>query len=243
LLRIAGCVLLFALIAPIHIATKLIRGRSHWPHRFLTAAAWMVGIRVRVTGHGLGRHTLAVANHTSWMDILLLGGSLGTRFVAKDDLGHGFLHWLADQNSTIYVRRTHRRGAKDQAETIARALEGEQPIAIFPEGTTGPGTNLLPFRSTLLEAARLASGRISVRPVAIDYGSNRAEAGWFNEEPGAANVMRILRRRGTMSVIVHVLGPLDPNLDRKQLTQEAESAIALTLGFKSPAHSPIAAEE
>lgn len=203
----------------------------------------MIGVRVRVTGHGLGRHTLAVANHTSWIDILLLGGSLGTRFVAKDDLGHGFLHWLADQNSTIYVRRRHRRGAKEQAATIAQALEGEQPIAIFPEGTTGPGTHLLPFRSTLLEAARLAGGRISVRPVAIDYGTNRAEAGWFNEEPGMANVIRILRRRGTMPVIVHVLGPLDPNLDRKELTSEAESAIALTLGFKSPAHSPIAAEE
>lgn len=198
---------------------------------------------MRITGHGLHRHTLAVANHTSWIDILVLGGALGTRFVAKDELGHGFLHWLADQNSTIYINRGHRRGARDQAATIARALEGEEPIAIFPEGTTGPGTSLLPFRSTLLEAVHLAAGRISVRPVAIDYGANRAEAGWFNEEPGMANVMRILRRRGTMRVIVHVLGPLDPDLDRKQLTRAAQSAIAMTLGFKSSAHSPIAAEE
>ena len=119
-------------------------------------------------------------------------------FVAKDELGYGFLHWLADQNSTIYVSRSNRRGAKDQAVTIARALKRDQPVAVFPEGTTGPGTHLLPFRSTLLEAAHIAARQVRVRPVAIDYGDARDEVAWF-EEPGRANVMRLLRRRGTIA--------------------------------------------
>lgn len=149
------------------------------------------------------------------------------------------MHWLADQNDTVYVKRTSRKGAKDQAVAIGKALDRAQPITVFPEATTGPGTHLLPFRSALLEAANYARGNARVRPVAVDYHDARAEVGWFDEEPGMSNVKRILGRVGTLAVTVNLLPPLDPNFDRKQLAHEAREAIAETLGFKSHAHSPI----
>ena len=223
---------------PVHVVTKLIFRRSHWPHRFLSAAAWIIGVRGCVTGSPPGSHTLLVANHTSWLDILILGGALRSTFVSKDELGHPLIHWLADQNGTVYVKRTERKAARDQAIAVAKALEGKKPVTIFPEGTTGPGTHLLQFRSTLLEAANFASRDVRVRPVAVDYGMARAEVGWFHE-PGADNVKRILGRRGTLPFTVHVLGPLDPTVGRKQLTQDAREAIAQTLGLTSHAHSPI----
>ncbi len=229
---------LFLVVAPIHIARKALLGRSPWPSRFLTGAAWIIGARVRVSGHRPGRRALLVANHTSWLDILILGGTLECAFVSKDELGHPLIHWLADQNDTVYVKRTHRKGAKDQAIAVAKALEGAKPVTVFPEGTTGPGTYLLPFRSTLLEAVNFASGAVRVRPVAVDYGAARGEVGWFGER-GALNVKRILNRRGTLPVTVRVLAPLDPGTNRKQLAHEAREAIVETLGFKSQAHSPI----
>ena len=240
-LRIGGALLLFAVVAPVHIVTKGLLGRSRWPRHFLAAVAWVLGARVRVVGPAAGRHTLLVANHTSWFDILLLGGCVGSSFVSKDNLGHGLLHWLADQNDTIYVKRTHVKGAKDQALALARALGGEKPVTVFPEGTTGPGTHLLPFRSTLLEAANFAGSDVEIRPVAIDYGQARADFGWFSEEPGKDNVLRLLGRRGTFPVTIHLLAPLDPAGDRKQLTHEAREAIAATLGLTSPPQSPIGA--
>lgn len=199
-------------------------------------------MRVRVFGRRPGRQTLLVANHTSWLDILILGGALRSAFVSKDQLGHALIHWLADQNGTVYVKRTHRKGAKDQAAAVAKALHGEKPVTIFPEGTTGPGTHLLPFRSTLLEAAVILGGKVRVRPVVIDYGSAHPEVSWF-DEPGADNVKRLLGRRGTMPVSVQVLEPLDPGLDRKQLAHQAREAIAERLGFKSHPHSPIGSDE
>jgi 1-acyl-sn-glycerol-3-phosphate acyltransferase len=230
--------LLFAAVAPIHIVTRAILGRSPWPSRFLLSSAWIIGVRVRVSGRRPGRHALLVANHTSWLDILILGGALKSAFVSKDELGHPLIHWLADQNDTVYVKRAHRKGAKDQAVAVAKALEGRKPVTVFPEGTTGPGTYLLPFRSTLLEAANFASRDVRIRPVSVDYGNAREEIGWFGES-GAVNVKRILGRRGTLPVTVHALAPLDAALDRKQLTHEAREAIAEMLGFKSHAQSPI----
>jgi lyso-ornithine lipid O-acyltransferase len=242
-LRIAGAVLLFAAIAPIHLVTKAVLGRSPWPPRFLAAVAWVLGARVQIIGAPAGPHTLLVANHTSWFDILVMGGFVRSAFVSKDNLGHGLLHWLADQNGTIYVKRAHIRGAKDQALALARALEGDKSVTIFPEGTTGPGTFLLPFRSTLLEAANYAAREVEIRPVAIDYGEVRQEFGWFDEEPGKDNVLRLLGRRGTLPLMIHLLPPLSRGGDRKQLTAKARESIAQTLGLTSPPHSPIGEEK
>ncbi len=165
-----------------HVATKLVLRRSPWPPWFLAASAWIIGARVRRTGASIRRHTLLVCNHTSWLDILILGGATKCAFVSKDELGHPLVHWMADQNATVYVKRTHRKGAKDQAIAIANALEDDKPVALFPEGTTGPGTHLLPFRSTLLEAANFAAKDVEIRPVAIDYGAAAAaEIGWWQE--------------------------------------------------------------
>jgi 1-acyl-sn-glycerol-3-phosphate acyltransferase len=235
---------LFAILAPLHLLSKALPGRSPWPPRFLGAVAWIIGARARRQGEPIRGHTLLISNHLSWLDILVLGGATGCAFVSKDQLGHPFVHWLADQNDTVYVKRTHRKGAKDQALTIAKALEGDKPVALFPEGTTGPGTHLLPFRSTLLEAANYAARDVTIRPVALDYGSAGSEIGWW-EEPGKDNILRLLGRPGTIPVRVRLLEPLDRSFDRsfdrKQLAEQARAAIAATLGFKSDAHSPIAA--
>ena len=240
--RIGALVLLLAAVAPVHIATKSLAGRSPWPSRFLAAAAWIIGVRVSRSGEAIGPHALLVVNHSSWLDILILGGWTNTAFVSKDDLGHPLIHWLADQNSTVYVKRSNRSGAKDQAITVARALEGDKPVTVFPEGTTGPGTHLLPFRSTLLEAANYAARDVEIRPVVLDYGSAASEVGWFHE-PAKANIMRVLNRPGTLPVSVDVLAPLDRGGDRKQLTEQARAAIAQRLGFKSDPQPPIGEAE
>jgi 1-acyl-sn-glycerol-3-phosphate acyltransferase len=236
--RIAGLALLFAVLGPIHIVTKALLGRSPWPPRFLATSAWIVGARVQRNGTPIHGHTLLMSNHVSWLDILVMGGATKCAFVSKDELGHPLIHWLADQNATVYVKRAHRKGAKDQANTIAKALEGDKPIVLFPEGTTGPGTHLLPFRPTLLEAANFAAKDVAIRPIALDYGASAAEIGWWHE-PGKDNVLRLLGRRGTLPVTVHLLEPLDRTGDRKQLASLARQAITRRLGLTSPAHSPI----
>lgn len=228
----AGLVALFALCIVPHLIAKAVARRSPLPPFFLGRAARICGARVRTVGAPVAAHSLLIANHTSWLDILILGGATGCAFVSKDNLGPGMIHWLADQNHTLYVSRADRSGARDQAVAIAGRLDGEQPVTLFPEGTTGPGDELLPFRPTLLEAAALAGAAITIRPVAIDYGDARREAGWYDES-GAANIVRILGRRGGLPVTVRLLDPLPPGGDRKQLAAQARAAIAAALGASS----------
>ena len=241
-LRVAALVGWLLTCLPLHLISKLGGGRSPWPRRFLKGAAHALGVRVRVHGEPAGPHTLLLPNHVSWLDILIVGGATGCTFVSKDDLGHGLFHWLADQNHTIYVRRAHVKGAKDQAVALARALERDQPVAVFPEGTVGTGTYLLPFRSTLLEAANYASGDVVLRPVVLDYGADAAYLAWY-QEPVIDNIKRVLRYKGPLMVDLHLLGPLDRSGDRKQLTAAARVAISAVLGFTGDEPSPIGARQ
>ena len=123
------------------------------------------------------------------------------------------------------------------ALAIADALRGEQPVTVFPEGTTGPGTHLLPFRSTLIEAAAFAERDVEIRPVAVDYGDAAVEVAWHHE-PTKRNVVRILRRTGSLPVSVRLLDPLPRELDRKQLAARARAQIAAALGLQVDAHLP-----
>jgi lyso-ornithine lipid O-acyltransferase len=213
---------------PLHLATKLIYGRSRWPKRFLKLTARLCGAHVRVRGGPLRSHTLFVCNHTSWLDIPVLASATGCAFVSKHQLGHSLIHWMADQNNTVYVRRDHRHGAAGQAEAIAEKLKHRQPLALFPEGTTGPGTHLLPFRSTLFAAVAPPPPGVTVRPVAIDYGDAAPELGWY-EEPGLANVLRTLGRTRGVRVTVRLLDALPAMDDRKALAEAARAAIAEAL--------------
>ena len=235
-LRIAGLLLLFGVLAPVHIITKLLVRRSPWPRRFLASAAWIIGARTRVVGLPPRPGSLIVANHTSWLDIVVLGGATGCAFVSKDQLGHPLIHWLADQGRTIYVNRTARRQVGEQAAAVASALERGDVVAFFPEGTVGPGDRLLPFRPPLFAAANRGES-FEVRPVAIDYGREATDISWFGEH-GTQNILRVLGRRGSLPVTVRLLEPL-PRGGRKQLAAAASEQIALALGFKSPPHSPI----
>jgi len=228
--RIAGLVLLFATLAPIHIISKWLLGRSPWPSRVLAAATRICGIRVRIEGAPLELHSFVIANHTSWLDILILGGFAGCAFVSKAEVQRtAMIGWLADQNRTLYIERSERGRAHHQVRRIADALGHSQPLAVFPEGTTGSGRHLLPFRSTLLEAVAPPPPGAHVRPVAIDFGDHADVVGWHSGEPGLANVMRVLGHRGTMDVTVRLLHPLPPSGDRKALARHARQVIAAAL--------------
>ena len=230
MLRIAGLVLLFLTCLPPHLLSKWILGRSHWPRRFLAAAGRIAGVRVLIEGPALRPHTLIVANHTSWLDILILGGSVGAAFVSKAEIEDTpLIGWLADQNRTLYIERAERHDAHGQVRRIAEALDHPQPLAIFPEGTTGDGRTLLPFRSTLLDAVAPPPGDAEVRPIAIDFGAKVDAVSWHGGEKGMENVMRVLGHRGTIPVTVRLLEPLPRHVDRKALTRDARAALEASL--------------
>jgi 1-acyl-sn-glycerol-3-phosphate acyltransferase len=198
------------------------------PPPFLGAVGWLAGLRVRVEGRPAPGPLLLLANHVSWLDILGLAGVSRTRFAGKDALtAHPFLKWLCEQNGTLFLQRDRRNTVAEQVALVRAALSGGR-LTIFPEGTTGDGLNLLPFKSSLLSAAEGADG-VAVQPVALAY-QDPHEIAW-GDEPGLANVWLILARLRPVRLTIRFLEPLGGEVlgDRKTIAAAAERAVGEAL--------------
>jgi 1-acyl-sn-glycerol-3-phosphate acyltransferase len=194
-------------------------------------------MRLQVIGTPLRSHVLFVANHLSWLDIMVLADASGTAFVAKDEIARWpVIGWLSSLNNTVFIARTQRNAVRDQADQLRTALASGQPVALFPEGTTEGGTDILPFRASLLASLFPPLPGVKLQPVAIDYGAAGNEIAWMGDEPAAANAKRVLSRRGTARVTITFLDPIDPAElpDRKALAERSRAAIVQSLGASAP---------
>ncbi|MGF1550288.1 MAG: lysophospholipid acyltransferase family protein [Sphingomonadaceae bacterium] len=214
-----------------HGAWRAARRPSPWPARFSRAVLRLAGVRTRIYGLPCPGTVLFLVNHLSWLDVLLIAGHGDARLVSKAEVADWpLIGWLARLSGALFVERRRHRGLRGQAETIAARLAAGDRIALFPEGTTGDGERLLPFRPALLAAIEGAAAPAAIQPVAIDYGKNAPAIAW-GDESFAANAWRILSRRRRLTVDLRFLEPLDPaRHDRKSAAFEARLAISRALG-------------
>jgi 1-acyl-sn-glycerol-3-phosphate acyltransferase len=231
ILRALAIVAALLICLPLHYLWKLAGRPSPWPRRFLGLVARAAGMKVRVVGVPLERDVLFLANHLSWLDILVLAGASGTAFVSKAEVAATpVVGWLARLNNTVFVARAERSAVRGQADALRTALASGQPVALFPEGTTEGGPEILPFRASLLAALFPPLPGVKVQPVALDYGAAAHDLAWVGDEPGLDNVRRVLARRGTTPVTVRFLAPVDPaSGDRKALAAAARAEIVEAL--------------
>lgn len=136
-----------------------------WSLQFL--ALW--DIHLRVLGQPVSSGpALMVANHISWLDILVIHAARHCRFVSKSDVRDWpLVGMLATGAGTLYIERTNRRDALRMVKDMADAMKNGDVVAIFPEGTTSDGRELLPFHANLIEAAVQAGA--PVQPLSLKF--------------------------------------------------------------------------
>ena len=227
--RLALMVLALLFLLVPHLCYRAVGRPSPMVMAFLNAAGWIAGLRIRTTGTRLRRDVLFVSNHVSWLDILALGGAARSAFVSKAEVGTTpFVGWLADQNRTIYVQREAKREIHNQANSLREALARGRPVTLFPEGTTGPGDGLLPFRASLFQAVLPTPPKLRIQPIFLDYGTDASEIAWLDPESGLDNFKRLLARKRPIPLTIHYLAPLpdEAEHDRKAISEAARAAIA-----------------
>jgi 1-acyl-sn-glycerol-3-phosphate acyltransferase len=216
--------------------------RNRLPRYWHKAALWAIGVKVRTHGRlGADRPLLIVANHSSWLDILVLASVADVIYVAKAEVRDWpVFGLLARLQRSIFIARDQRRKTQDQANEIAERLNAGEIVVLFPEGTTSDGNRLLDTKSSLFGAATSAAaetptGRVHVQPVGIAYTRIHGMPMGHYHRPVAA-------WPGDIELMPHLLGVLEigaidaeinfgPALDvtketnRKALSQTAEAEI------------------
>ncbi|HEX3535273.1 MAG TPA: lysophospholipid acyltransferase family protein [Stellaceae bacterium] len=130
----------------------------------------ILGLRVRRIGRPVtARPVLFASNHVSYLDIEVLGSLIPGSFVAKSEVaGWPLFGWLAKLQRSVFVDRQVRSTAT-QRDAIAERLAAKDALILFPEGTSGDGNRVLPFKSALFSVAERGGDTLAVQPVSVAY--------------------------------------------------------------------------
>ncbi|MGH8821954.1 MAG: lysophospholipid acyltransferase family protein [Rhodoferax sp.] len=148
---------------------------------------------------------LLVANHISWLDIVVMHAVRHCRFVSKSDVRRWpLIGVLATAAGTLYIERESRRDAMRVVHHMARALSAGEVLAVFPEGTTGDGVELLPFHANLIQAAITAQA--PVQPLALHFrdpvtGLQSQAPSYLGDETLIGSIWRTLSAQGLVAVV------------------------------------------
>jgi len=222
---------------------KVVFARVYW-----ASVCRLLGLHVRVIGTPAkrldGRPVVFVSNHSSWLDILTLGGVLEGCFVAKEEVGRWpVVRTVARLGRTVFVSRRASSTGRERDDMRDRLDAGDNLI-LFPEGTSSDGSRVLPFRSVFFSVAepRGQGARPLVQPVSVVYDqlgglpmgrASRPVFAWYGDMDLASHFWRLAQLQGLRAtVLLHA--PVDPAAyaSRKELSQAvwqivAEGAAAL----------------
>ncbi|OUJ01030.1 lysophospholipid acyltransferase family protein [Acetobacter cibinongensis] len=225
----------------------------------------LLGLRIRVVGERAGtvgglkarkrgeRPVIYISNHSSWVDVLILGTILPSVFVAKGDIEKWPVMGLISKiGRTIFVSRQRSTTGRERDEMIRRMVEGDN-LVLFPEGTSSDGSRVLPFMSAFFAIAKLPKLKegmdLSLLPISYEPGMTpliqpisvvfdrleglpvhrlrRSVFAWYGDMDLGPHLWQIVQwKELRASVILHE--PLDPDLfpSRKALAQAAWNAVA-----------------
>jgi 1-acyl-sn-glycerol-3-phosphate acyltransferase len=204
------------------------RAQARLLQRWARGVARVIGLRIAVAGEVPSGTFLLVANHLSYLDVVVLGALLEGTFVAKADVAA----WpvagpLCRAAGTLFVDRARKRDLLRVLPLVEQELRAGRSVVLFPEGTTSDGTRVLRFRSPLFEAAVRA--RTPARVASLTYalpegGPHPSETVcWWGDMPFGPHLVALLRQPRIAAHVAFHPAPLVGD-DRKLLARRARAA-------------------
>jgi len=202
------------------------RARSAWMHRAARRFIRIYSCEYSFTGP-LPKNGLLVSNHLSYLDILVIGAITPVVFVSKSDVRNwSVIGWLTALAGTVYIVRERRTHVGAVNQEIEAALADGVLVVVFPEGTSTNGSEVLPFRSPLLEPVMAGNHPISVgfMHYEMDDGDPGDEVCYWGDHTFSAHTLNLLgkkRVRGKMA-----FGTFQRTTDdRKELAKDLREAV------------------
>ncbi|HME20092.1 MAG TPA: lysophospholipid acyltransferase family protein [Acetobacteraceae bacterium] len=258
--RGGGVVLWTLLCMPVQAMCLMLPGRAKvvFAQFYWSSVCRLLGLRVRmigaVAGSTNGRPVVFVSNHSSWLDIPVLGGRLNACFISKDEVGRWpFVSTIARLGRTVFISRQRHATGRERDALRDRLAAGDN-LLLFPEGTTSDGSRVLPFRSSFFAIAEGPDPPL-IQPVSVVYDrlgglptgrASRPVFAWYGDMDLASHFWRLAQQRGLRaSILLHP--PLDPTrfASRKALSHAVWQAVAdgaSTLRQNRPVEVAVAAD-
>jgi lyso-ornithine lipid O-acyltransferase len=151
---------------------------------------------------------LIVANHLSYLDIVIFSGIMPCFFVAKAEVGRWpFFGWLARAGGTLFLDRTSLFDANRVAAQMSARLEHPVPALLFPEGTSTDGSEVLRFHSRLIQPATQMSAPIAAAAIRYKIMDSLAaenperELCWYGDAGFLTHLWKVLGMRQCEAIV------------------------------------------
>jgi 1-acyl-sn-glycerol-3-phosphate acyltransferase len=216
-------------------ATSFARGDSMRRHAIIRnwsrGILHLAGVDVRAIGFPADseRPVTLVANHVSWADIFALNTQRACHFIAKAELRQWPLAGRLLANvGTIFINRSDRRETHRLKRVVHELLDAGETVAVFPEGTTSNGRDVLKFHASLLEPIVASEGEVWV--VAIRYflghGKTRTEAAAYIGDMTLLQSLRMIHDHAPIVAELHFIEAIKcAGMNRRDVALRAESAV------------------
>ena len=174
-----------------------------------------------------------VANHISWLDIMVILAVYPVHFVAKAEISTWpILGRLCRNAGTLFIEREKRGDTLRINQQISSTLKDGRSVVIFPEGTTGDGDVLQHFHASLLQPA--VTAETLLYPVAIRYrnrdGSRNSSVAYVSVTILQSLIQILTEPEIQVELIFREPIP-GAGRNRRELARLAEKAIAQTLSL------------
>ncbi|WP_432835463.1 lysophospholipid acyltransferase family protein [Dactylosporangium sp. CA-092794] len=192
-----GSVLLFAALSVPVLALLPQRQLVHAQRGLARAILAGLGIKHAATGKLPQRSALLVANHVSWLDVVVLLAYTPARLLAKREVrSWPLIGRLAATLGTVFVDRSRPKSLPSTVAEVNRNLAAGGVVAVFPEGTTWCGRMGGTFRPAMFQSA--VDARVPVVPVRLTFaqaGAMSTVAAFIGEETLMASLKRVVAAR------------------------------------------------
>jgi len=226
-----------ALILRFYAVTPVNKRRvgAWWTTKICRLAVKVLSIKVDHEGtenlENAGK--LIVSNHMSYLDIIIYSSIRPAVYVSSVEIEKTFfLGWLASLGGTFFVERRNPKLIKLEIDRISELIDEGFNVVLFPEGTSTDGSEILPFRSSLLAAT--SASDIDVIPACLKYTSvnnepfgetNRDSVCWYGDMSFAPHFMNLVKLKN-ITADVNIFRPLSSRFyDRKIITRKARDLI------------------
>ena len=237
--------IIFALTPIQYILVKIkLRYRIYIPIIFHKILLRILGIKVKLIGQKISKRPLIlVGNHTSYIDIIILGSIMPICFIAKNEIKSWILFgFLAKLQNTIFIKRKNIK-TLESIKNINKDLDSESAIVLFPEGTTNSGKKVLNFKSSLFNlfennnTLRLQNFSLCythVNNMPIDN-RTRPQISWYGDMNIITHLLNFLKLSSVnASVVLHPAMSIK-GLDRKAISMTSIKQVkeGIVLAFKN----------
>ena len=188
----------------------------------------ILGGKVEVEGEALPEGGgLIVSNHLSYLDIMVQASVLKVRFAPKIEMRKWpLVGQLTGFSNPVWIDRKRRGRAGEAESAMLAALREDVPLLVYPEGTSGDGSMLMPFKSTCFSAAVKADA--AIYPILLRYEkpSDGTSLPWFGNTALLPHIWRVMGLK-EFRCRMYIMEKIRPGaVERKELAAGVRDTMA-----------------